>query len=50
MNGFVGEARGTNERIIAAFEKLSTGEMIDVWKREPGAPCRDPQASSLCGS
>lgn len=50
MNGLVREARGTNERLIAAFEKVSLGEMTVLQKREPHAPRRDPQAGRLGGS
>lgn len=34
MNGSVRKARDTNERIITAFEKLSTGEMIEIFEGE----------------
>lgn len=34
MNGSGRQARDTNERIITAFEKLSTGEMMETFSRE----------------
>lgn len=34
MNGSVRKARDTSERIITAFEKLSTGEMIEFFEGE----------------
>lgn len=34
MNGSGRKARDTNERIITAFEKLSTGEMIEIFSGE----------------
>lgn len=36
MNGSVREARGTDERITTALEKLSTGEMMEIFGR--GSP------------
>lgn len=40
----------SNERITTAFEKLPTGLMIHVWKREPGPLAETPRqaASGSC--